>query len=81
MAVHARLKNEFPEDGKYHILMSWLVLLILWLGYLPTIDGYKGEKVESNGIRQKYLQIHVISISKLFVSTNQNIDWTSVKLM
>ena len=24
MAVHARLKNESTEDGKYHNLMSWL---------------------------------------------------------
>ena len=25
MAVHARLKNEFTEDKKYHNLMSWLI--------------------------------------------------------
>ena len=26
MAAHARLKNEFTEDEKYHNLMSWLIL-------------------------------------------------------
>ena len=25
MAAHARLKNEFKEDGKYHNLMRWLI--------------------------------------------------------
>ena len=25
MAAHARLKNEFTEDDKYHNLMSWLI--------------------------------------------------------
>ena len=25
MAVHARLKNEFTEDKKYHNLMTWLI--------------------------------------------------------
>ena len=25
MAAHARLKNEFTEDEKYHNLMSWLI--------------------------------------------------------
>ena len=31
MAVcgHARLKNEFVEDEKYHNLMSWLILSVL----------------------------------------------------
>ena len=24
MTAHARLKNEFTEDGKYHNLMAWL---------------------------------------------------------
>ena len=28
MAAHARLKNEFKEDEKYHNLMSWLKLSI-----------------------------------------------------
>ena len=26
MAAHARLKNEFMEDEKYHNLVSWLIL-------------------------------------------------------
>ena len=25
MATHARLKNKFTEDEKYHNLMSWLI--------------------------------------------------------
>ena len=25
MAAHARLKNEFTEDEKYHNLMTWLI--------------------------------------------------------
>ena len=25
MAGHARLKNEFTEDEKYHNLMTWLI--------------------------------------------------------
>ena len=25
--MHARLKNEFTEDEKYHTLMSWLIVL------------------------------------------------------
>ena len=25
MAAHARLKNEFTEDEKYHNLMRWLI--------------------------------------------------------
>ena len=28
MAAHARLKNEFTEDEKYHNLMRWLIYLI-----------------------------------------------------
>ena len=27
MAAHARLKNEFTEDKKYHNLMTWLIYL------------------------------------------------------
>ena len=27
MAAHARLKNEFTEDEKYHNLMTWLLFL------------------------------------------------------
>ena len=27
MAAHARLKNAFAEDEKYHNLMSWLIFL------------------------------------------------------
>ena len=26
MAAHARLKNEFTEDGKYHNLTTWLIM-------------------------------------------------------
>ena len=26
MAAHARLKNEFTEDEKYHNLIRWLIL-------------------------------------------------------
>ena len=29
MAAHARLKNEFTEDQKYHNLMRWLFLCFL----------------------------------------------------
>ena len=25
MAAHARLKNEFTEDEKYHNLMAWVI--------------------------------------------------------
>ena len=28
MTSHARLKNEFTEDGKYHNLMTWLIWLL-----------------------------------------------------
>ena len=28
MAAHARLKNEFTEDEKYHNLMRWLILFL-----------------------------------------------------
>ena len=27
MTAHARLKNEFTEDEKYHNLMTWLIFL------------------------------------------------------
>ena len=29
MAAHARLKNEFTEDEKYHDLMKWLISVSL----------------------------------------------------
>ena len=29
MAAHARLKNEFTEDEKYHNLMPWLIFPLL----------------------------------------------------
>ena len=28
MSAHARLKNEFTEDEKYHNLLRWLILCI-----------------------------------------------------
>ena len=28
MSAHARLKNEFTEDEKYHNLMQWLILFL-----------------------------------------------------
>ena len=28
MAAHARLKNEFMVDEKYHNLMTWLIFLL-----------------------------------------------------
>ena len=28
MAVHARLKNEFTEDKKYHNLVRWLIVIL-----------------------------------------------------
>ena len=31
--MHARLKNEFTEDEKYHNLMTWLVCRLLF--FLP----------------------------------------------
>ena len=35
MAAHARLKNEFTEDEKYHNVMRWLKcdLISVWYGY------------------------------------------------
>ena len=30
-AVHARLKNEFTEDEKYHNLMRWLICVTIKL--------------------------------------------------
>ena len=30
MAAHARLKNEFTEDGKCHNLVSWLIVFMIW---------------------------------------------------
>ena len=35
MAVHARSKNEFMEDEKYHNLMTWLKYL-----RQPMVKGY-----------------------------------------
>ena len=31
LAAHAHLKNEFMEDEKYHILMTWLKWLLAHL--------------------------------------------------
>ena len=28
IAAHARLKNEFTEDEKYHYLMSWFIIIM-----------------------------------------------------
>ena len=40
MAVHARLKNEFTEDEKYHNLMTWLYYFAGSLSQsLPTTKG------------------------------------------
>ena len=30
MAVHARLKNKFTDDEKYHNRMRWLIFIILF---------------------------------------------------
>ena len=50
MAAHARLKNEFTEDEKYHTLMSWL---IYGADPVPTekfsqAPDYSNGKIQSN---------------------------------
>ena len=42
MAAHARLKNEFTEDEKYHNLMSWLSMLVLF--YPALLSLYLGKR-------------------------------------
>ena len=37
MAAHARLKNEFTEGEKYHDLMRWLNLVVLF--YISALIG------------------------------------------
>ena len=46
MAVHARLKNEFTEDEKYHNVMSWLILWVLLV--LRSADLCSKETKEHN---------------------------------
>ena len=71
MAAHARLKNEFTEDEKYHNLMSWLVYAYwdtdarnkeLWWSYtIPAAHESKARcdlqtwLLASFGPRQAYL--------------------------
>ena len=39
MGAHARLKNEFTEDEKYHNIMRWLNLIHVL--FLPQIRGIR----------------------------------------
>ena len=39
MAAHARLKNEFTEDEKYHNIMSWLNFITLMNTRASYITG------------------------------------------
>ena len=42
MASHARLKNEFTEDNKYHNLMTWLIHRVnRRLGVQSEVDKIK----------------------------------------
>ena len=45
MAAHARLKNEFTEDEKYHNLMRGLIYIL-----------QKKTNTETNSMNEKYLQ-------------------------
>ena len=36
MAAHARLKNEFTEDEKYHNLMTWLKFAFIMATYVSN---------------------------------------------
>ena len=38
MAVHARLKNKFKVDEKYHNLMTWLIYVFPNRENYPFID-------------------------------------------
>ena len=42
MAAHARLKNEFTKDEKYHSLMTWLVSF-----FSPATDVYDSSRIFS----------------------------------
>ena len=37
MAAHARLKNEFTEDEKYHNLMAWLTCVLKGALYIMQV--------------------------------------------
>ena len=50
MAAHARLKNEFMEDKKYHNLMRWL---IKGLVYFSEIE----ESIECKGVNSPSSQL------------------------
>ena len=40
MVAHARLKNEFTEDEKYHNLMTWLNKPIVCVGAVNQCDRF-----------------------------------------
>ena len=46
MAEHARLKNEFTEDEKYHNLMSWLIHVSLISNEASEVGGMKVEDLQ-----------------------------------
>ena len=41
MAAHARLKNEFTEDEKYHNVMRWLILSFQSLSFCCFFNTIK----------------------------------------
>ena len=63
MAAHARLKNEFTEDGKYHNVMRWLNFTdVFQICYVEQRVVY-GQTLVFAGCKERTVSCHLCCLS------------------